>query len=809
MTKITANIRLRPTRIGFLVRPNDMASLRKIMRVCTSLWGGLYNPIIPVFRTPPKEWKAEPYFRIRGYGVAKGYINFFEPDVFVEAESGLAKNVGLNSLLKKVSYKDEIITLKDFLLSRYHQDWLEPNFGLNIFDVLQHKYETVQRFQLRHKETAVLVPPNMDNGLVEALYGVYPDAKDMKYLVKAYKDVYEPRLLTDNLETWKEVYFKGFHTPLRITEHQLETSSFGNRDLLIFVFDPQKPTDLIDLWNLRLETNQVLPVPIEYFSPLAKQLVKIIRKEHRPVKGNPNGVMHYTTIEFARSIDMSTADELVKLLNNDWPKGALSIKNWRDRVWEYNKEPRISRPRRVEVTANELRTSVNFTKEGNSQYANYETLSPEFASRFGGHDYRWVNVVNLSTYETENIATILPFNIFDRSWPRLAFGESVIIGSEGWVFGQKHKNWTDLLELLTNENAIIGALNRLGIEATLSEPGHIAKQILEHIGGMRGINLIAEQETLQLLNKMAGAVRIKSNDSDTIEETFELRSSPIQHWQGLIAKRKKKAQYRLELENFTKSNIIRLGIETGCPNCRFTNWHSLSSTDYKLACERCLYIYDFPQASISEKQRKWAYRVVGPFSIPDYAKGSYSTLLTIRQFQDFYGIDKEMTFSTALSFKFDGIEAETDFVALKKNDMFGVNRPPELIIGEAKSFGNGDLIKQKDLIKLKAIGQKLPGAIIVISVLREKFTDTEKKRLKAFVNWARRFDEQGYPTNPVILLTGNELFSDRGISDTWRNLGEPYIRFSDYNRIIHLSELAEATQIIHLGEVLPKFRTSQ
>jgi hypothetical protein len=349
MTKITANIRLRPTRIGFLVRPSDLASVRKIMRVCASLWGGLYNPIIPVFRTPPKEWKTEPYFRIRGYGVAKGYINFFEPDVFVEAEPGLAKHVGLNSLLKKVSYKEEIVALKDFLISQYHRDWLEPNFGLNILEVLQHEYETVQRFQLKHKESAVLVSPNTHNGLVEALYGVYPTAKDIQYLVKAYKDVCEPRLLTGNLETWKEVYFKGFHTPLRITEHELETRNFGYRDLLIFVFDPQKPTDLIDLWNLRLETNKILPVPIEYFSPLSEQLAKIIRKEYRPVKGNPNGVIHYTTMEFARSIDESTVDELVKSLDKDWPKGAFSIKKWRNRIWEDDKEPRISKPRRVEV----------------------------------------------------------------------------------------------------------------------------------------------------------------------------------------------------------------------------------------------------------------------------------------------------------------------------------------------------------------------------------------------------------------------------------------------------------------------------
>ena len=37
----------------------------------------------------------------------------------------------------------------------------------------------------------------------------------------------------------------------------------------------------------------------------------------------------------------------------------------------------------------------------------------------------------------------------------------------------------------------------------------------------------ADMETLELLNKMAGGVRKRSNE-DTIEETFELRTASLQ-----------------------------------------------------------------------------------------------------------------------------------------------------------------------------------------------------------------------------------------------------------------------------------------
>src|SRR3989442_15581627 len=115
MAEISATIRLRPTRIGFLVRPTDIASIRRIMRACSCLWGGVYNPIIPVFRVPPKEWRVDPFERVKGLAVAKGYINFFEPDVFVESEDGLLEEAGLGALREKHVMHPYVSTLKNFL----------------------------------------------------------------------------------------------------------------------------------------------------------------------------------------------------------------------------------------------------------------------------------------------------------------------------------------------------------------------------------------------------------------------------------------------------------------------------------------------------------------------------------------------------------------------------------------------------------------------------------------------------------------------------------------------------------------------
>src|ERR1700722_16687007 len=41
-------VRHRPNRIAFLVRPDELSDLELAAGICTLLWGGIRNPIIPV-----------------------------------------------------------------------------------------------------------------------------------------------------------------------------------------------------------------------------------------------------------------------------------------------------------------------------------------------------------------------------------------------------------------------------------------------------------------------------------------------------------------------------------------------------------------------------------------------------------------------------------------------------------------------------------------------------------------------------------------------------------------------------------------
>jgi len=217
MTEISATIRLRPTRIGFLVRPTDLPSVRKIMRYCSCVWGGAYNPIIPVYRTPPTEWKGEVYERANGFAVTQGYIEFFEPDVYVEAEHGLLEKAGLSALRREVTLHPQVVTLKEFLAPKDDRKWSEPTFGLNIHDVLRHIYKSEQQFVRRDKRESILI--NTDDTIAEAVFGRYPSQADAKYIKSTYHDVFKPVEIEANPEAWLKDFKKNAETPLRVTAY--------------------------------------------------------------------------------------------------------------------------------------------------------------------------------------------------------------------------------------------------------------------------------------------------------------------------------------------------------------------------------------------------------------------------------------------------------------------------------------------------------------------------------------------------------------------------------------------------------------
>ena len=779
------------------------------MRICACLWGGVYNPIIPVFRNRPRDWHPDVPDSLTGAQIARGYVEFFEPDVFVEAEPNLLERIGLSSIRDTPRLRSPVIALDALLARGRNRDWTQIDVGLGIIDVLNDVYEKVRRFELRDARPAYSVRRSTGTGLVEALFGLYPNDEPSRYFARAYDGVFKPTVVDATPDAWIKVYMERGVSPIGLTTYRLERQPTGRDDPKCFVFDPAKATDLIDFWNVRLEPNPVLPVPLEWWPALAGEISRHVAAAHRPLQGNPHGVMHHTTIEFARSIAEDQLRDCIALLDPALPRGSVIIKTWRTPVWDRHHSEGVAPPRPLRVIAQER--NLTLTVGGrDSPTSEFATLSPDFASLYGARRARWVNDVNLVSFGRADIATVLPLNVTNSAWPRLDYlHERVVVGAEGWSFPQRSKDWTQTIRLPTQQDAVVASLGEVGVLANLSDAGQVAKQMLQHLRGLEGLRLLAYPDTVKLLNEMAVGMRIRQQGEAVVEEVFDPKTRSERHWNAHLAERRnRRPDVAFAVSDFTDRNVIRLGLTTKCPRCTVANWHSLTTADYVLSCERCSEKYPFPQGALNPNNGNWGYRVVGPFAAPNFARGSYGALLALKTLKGLSHGSERMTFSTALELHLDdGAPCEVDYAAWISHRSADRVGHPSLVFGEAKSFGEGDLIRPRDLTQLRRVAARFPVSVIVLSVMRDEFTQGEIRNLLPFVRWARRLNAHWQPTNPVVLLTGVELFHEFSIESTWRERGGPYERFADYDTTRSLHRLAEATQVIHLD--LPLFAEDQ
>lgn len=799
MPSLNADLRLRPTRIGFLVRPSDLTNLRKVFQICSCLWGGMYNPIIPVSRSLPAAWRRGPYKRPSGHQLARGYIRFFEPDVFVETESGLARSVGIaddtaSSLYPRVISLDDLVRIRP----DRHPEFV---FGLDILDVYQELYHSEFRFVPRHDNfIALFRDRGRHSAYMDATFGGFPEHKALTYIQQAYKDAFDPTILKHEPSAWLRLVKEYGRTPLIFTLHGLEEQSTNSgRNPTIFVANPTSPLDLLDLWNLRLIHRDVLPVNSEWLSALRDYLRDFIARNHRPLPGNSHGVMINTTVEIGNSFSEEEANDLVRSAFTDLPDRSWACKLWYDHIWDRYDDDRIPHPSPVQIDAKSSQLDLPVAEEGPPSIQ-FQSLAPEFAAEYGGGHARWVNVISLTEFSGERrFAFTLPSTaVSSPSYHHT--GGLLLVSREGFVLAQQFKQHRVYLRLLSGTEAVIDWFKRHDIVATASDAGRVADQILSSVGGFWGTSLFQDKHTLVLLDKMSKSRRLRGED--TIEE-YPDRTVSVGEWQRVVKQREnwgwKAENY---LDRLVEAGALKLGLSVPCPNCKKKNWYGLDALAEKVPCERCLKIFSFPQGSLNFQRSPWGFRVAGPYSVPDFANGAYATVLALRCMASGVGLgENNVTFSTNLDLKLNDERLEIDFACWFQRKSYGLrNNEPVFVVGEAKSFAKNSF-SADDVARLKRVGEKMPGTFLVFATLKSKLSDAERVRIARLAKWGRLPDSNSRPRNPVIVLTGTELFASHGISEAWREAEGKRQDFAEKQRYLPMNNLwtlADLTQQVYL-----------
>ena len=796
MTRGTVKVKLRPIRLAFLVNPKDKESLLKAIKINTFLWGGMYNPIIPTYKQISSKWKKFPYEKnLSAKSVVSGYLDNFDPDYVVPI--GECVNYNLD-----IGYRKKIDDVSDILAS-IEEDGV-PSYGIGLFEVLSHFIETELKFE-RRSPLDICVPRfstrfhlffasvfgeftgNIDSIFWKNFAGAL-DAKKIDCFASTYAELFDPKKI-----------FLG-----RMTQFYIKTR--GRSEPCIFFLDATKSLDIIDYWNLRAIGWNVIPIPKQFAQSdkTMKFARDFVAENYIPRYSNPETYHHITVLrsrsisetehqQFSDSLDISRSDETRK-------ESKISRQISYPRIWdEWARGP-------DHVECCELVTDTDeYDISENEETIRFKTLDPEFVSiHYAVCDAsRFANEIDFKLYGDKELrAEVIPESEVElaRAIDKFDFLHWRISKS-GLVYLSAHSDNTVNLSLPQAEEIFTRWMKLKGWTAELSSAGRIAKQMILQLGGVEGTWILAQEGIIQLLRKMNSSDEtltelhkeilklqrlLKQNDLHTAEQEVEsfvkdLKKIQLQlggdgkslleeHVRNEIQQITNRLGYEIEdaadriIQQLVDAKVIQLGLEAQCPVCTQRSWYSVKETDYELQCSSCLTQFSLPHAS---KEIKWSYRPLGPFSLPNHAQGAYTVLLTLRFFSGFSLLKGATTPLMSFTAQRDEIEIEADLALFFQESKYR-NTKTEVIFIECKTFNS---FRQKDVDKMADLGKAFPGAIIAFAKLEEHLRNEEKTILCALVNRSRRNRLNNRPFNPILILTGKELFWKSDFSEWWKKRG--------------------------------------
>ena len=779
MVRGSADVKLRPIKLAFLVHPDDNESLLKAIETNTLLWGGMYNPIIPTYRETPLTWDDKAPENPDFQSIITGYLDNFDP-VYV-IPMGECSDYSVD-----VGYRKTINDFSDFF--RSFEQYKTPNYGISIFEVLDYFFKEEFRFQQREPQEICL--PLFDSQFrlfLSSVFGQLSEDFDTFF-----GENFAERLEANQLECSALNYVEFLDHEklffLRMTELYINVNAYRRK--CVFFLDANSGLDIMDYWNLRAIGWDIFPIPRQFTqsNETKESILDFIVANYLP--------LGQTTILKSRSIPEDEYQPFLTLFE----ESKIVPQIWYPRIWNIS-ATRLDYEENIrccELTADTAERDM-------STRINFKTLPPKFLNLKYWHETPcYANEVSWSLHDQNNIplAKVIP----------TGGGELAQFISGGGFPEEWHLSEKSLIYLCAHSVGIVNIshpqaeaifmkwLEMKGWTVELSAAGRITKQMMQQLGGIRGTDILAKKGIIKLLDSMN-----RSDDKSLLEKTVRSRIQSIENQQSIFSQ----IVGKQILPQLIASKIFQLGLRIQCPVCTQSSWYSVKDADYVLQCPKCLESLSFPSAP---KEIKWAYRTIGPFSSSNQAQGAYAVLLTLRFFSMFRFDGSATTPLMSFTAEKNETNVEADLALFFQESRF-LYPKTELIFVECKTFKS---FEEKDTKRMLDLGKQFPQAVLVFATLKESLSDDEKRLLKDVVNCSRENRKNKRLFNPIMVLTGTELISDTHFTLNWENTADirgtfahnidPDIDFSVGPRI--LLEFCDITQQIYL-DMEPSDHTSK
>ena len=782
MSNININLRLRPVRFAFLAQPTDPEKVLEIFRVNTCLWGGKFNPIIPFFDKLPNWWSKKPRSSETAKKVINGYLDFFEPDFIVESEKGMSKNFDFDP--------KRVLQLANILECDVENTNNTYSYGQSVSDLYNYLYIKEFRFKRHYTPKFICVKTNEAKfkNFIACNFGDFPEQKQLQYFKNHYKEIFKPSVIQLDAITLKNCYSSMDISALYV-DYDTYLVNYHSSFLgpVLFILDIENSNDLIDFWNLRTIHQHILAIPIQWIKEMSPFCKEFILKNYRLIPGNLNRVMSQSVSLFSRSINAKSIEVIHKKYLQVDKREANCLQSWYPPIWKKSSTTE-NRP-----TLEVARKRINLTLDINNPNIQFSPLAPNFANSYGNR-FRWANVIELDSQNNKHpIATIFPCNYRkDSSVQFTTNSEPFLSTTEGLVIFSDHKAFAEHWTLMDGMTATSEWLQSNKIKAKPSPAGRISQQIIQTLD-FDGRRLLADKNIVKLLNTMSRKM-IKSMHFKQFENEVG----------NAVTNNRLRPRY-ITFKTLVRNKVVELGMEIKCGKCNSWNWYSLQRLDYSLVCDLCLKSFKFPVVNpTNSKHSRWAYRIIGPFALPNYAEGGYAVALSIRFFTDIIGKSYHIgvTWSPGQELELPtNQKMEIDFTLWVQRLWDGAHYPTDIVFGEAKSFSS---FQMEDINKMKQLAEIFPGAILVFATMREadNLSEEEIKVIRELAEWGREYNREEECTQaPVVILTGTELFAkEHLVYKVWKEKKEHEQIFKSFKRfnLHNLRYLANYTQQIYL-----------
>ena len=243
--------------------------------------------------------------------------------------------------------------------------------------------------------------------------------------------------------------------------------------------------------------------------------------------------------------------------------------------------------------------------------------------------------------------------------------------------------------------------------------------------------------------------------------------------------------------SLNERKLFQLGYKTQCTHCGRNSWFSIDELAAELTCPLCYKRLAAISAVDSANRGAWHLKMAGPFSVERFADGGYSVLLALHFFQQDRSLQTTPTMSFTATHAKTGKVLEADLGLLWQETVYGETEHG-VLFAECKSYNK---FKKEDFARMRALAAEFPGAVLAFCTLRKTLESAEIREVTRIANAGRKYWKSERPINPVLVLTGQELFNHFGAPTCWKDLAVP-----EWIKRTHtLLDQCNATQAIYLG----------